>query len=464
MATVQVPIITGATAMKNSQDNLFKKVSNTLTINVKKTHEVTIMKMLKHRPPGHMKKAIGITAVLTLFTFLLPGTALATTASNAVISNTATVNYDDAGGNAQAPINASADVTVNLVQAAPTLSDETTATTPSGVAVNYTYTITNNSNGLDTYNLTDSLVANDAGITTPVPSVFRDAGDTVNIASIDLGATSLAATANATDTTITVPNDGTADASQNGIAVNDTINIGGELVVVSAVTDTGAGTDIITFGPALAGGPYAVGTQVGEVGTFIYQPTPTTSVSGDTVTLRVTASDGTNSATDDTITTVTLISLTVTKYVQNIDAPVVGSGGSVGPFDTGLGGGPLTYYVADVNGNPGETLEYVIVISNAAGSGTATDVIISDPLPNFTTFTGNAALDDDGVGGFSVSAGTAVDDNDFVEADASTIYIYAGAGGDDDPAPGGTGLGVGAGGSLPASTTTMGAFQVIINN
>ena len=442
--------------MKNSRNTLVNtnEVKHKHEVQMK-THEVNIMKTLNRKPPGLFKQAVGLTAGIFLLAILMPGSAFATTASNAEIVNTATIDYDDASGNDQTDIPASVTVTVTHVEAAPTLSAPADDTTPSTVSVDYTYTITNNSNGLDTYNLTETDTANDAGITTPVPAVFRDALDAGDITSIDLGATSLAVDAVATDTTIIVPNDGTADASQNGIEVGDTINIGGELVVVTVVTDTGAGTDTITFGPALAG-PHAIGVQVGEVGTFIYRPTPVTSVSGDTVTLQVTATDGgANSDADSTITTVTLITLTVTKYVANTTAAVVG-GGSTITVNTGLGAGNITYYTTNVTGDPGDVLEYVIGIANAAGSGTATDVIITDPVPNFTAQTGNIALDP-GTGTWSNVATTA-DNGDFGEADATTVVIYAGTGGDDTAA----GVGAGTGGSLAASTTTLGAFRVQI--
>ncbi|MCK4587873.1 MAG: hypothetical protein KAU29_11040, partial [Gammaproteobacteria bacterium] len=364
------------------------------------------MKMLNRKPPGLHKKAIGIAAGIFLSAFLMPGSAFATTAANAVITNTATVNYDDSGGNAQTAIVATVDVTVNLVTAHPTLSAPIDASVASGVTLDYTYTITNNSNGPDAYALTAADNLPQAGITSQT-HVFRDAGDTGDIVSITLGATSLAAAAVATDTTITVPNDGTADASQNGIVVGDTINIGGEIVVVTAVTDTGAGTDTITFGPALVGG-HALGAQVGEQATFISRTTPIATINNSTYIITVTADDGVTAGaapTDDTTTTVLVINLTVTKYVANTTAVVVG-GGSTITVNTGLGAGNITYYTTGVTGNPGDVLEYVIGIANALASATATDVVISDPVPNFTAQTGNIALDP-GTGTWSDVATTA---------------------------------------------------------
>lgn len=416
------------------------------------------MKTLKRRPPGLHKKAIGIATGIFLLAVLMPSAASATTAANAVITNTATVNYDDAGNNPQVAINASVSVTVNLVAAAPTLDTPIDQATPSGVAVDYTYTITNNSNGLDSYALSTATSAVGANITVGT-IVFRDAADTGDIVSIDLGATSAAATAAIGANTITVPNDGTADAELGGLVAGDTVIIGGNPYVVSAITDTGTGTETLTLTTNLTTA-VSVGDLIAEQATFILRASATTTVSGQTYTITTTATDGVNPTTDDTITTVTLISLTVVKYVANTTAAVVGGGSSV-TLDTGLGAGNITYYTTGVTGDPGDVLEYVIGIANALGSGTATDVIISDPVPNFTALTGNIALDP-GTGAFSDVASTA-DNADFAESDGVTVYIYAGDGtlageGDDSAA----GVGAGTGGRLAASTTTYGAFRVTI--
>lgn len=446
--------------MKNSTD----KVSNTLTINVNETHEVKIMKTLRTSPPGLLQKVTGATAVILLSALLLPGTAFADMAANAVIRNTATVDYEDTAGNAQPQISDSVDVTVNLVTAHPTLSDETTATTPSGVTVDYTYTITSNSNGLDNYGLTSATSAVGGGIGGLGTIEFRDYSGAGPITDIDLGASTVAAIATAGSTVIIVPNDGAADGSINGINANagsNTVVINGTTYTVASITDNATGPSTITLTAGLAA-DVAVGDNIFQQKQFILRATPTTTVSGDTYTVTVTADDGVTAGaapSDDTITTVTLISLSVVKYVANITTGAAGGGATVGPFTTGLGAANVTYYESGVTANPGDILEYVIAVTNAAGSGTADNVIITDPVPAFTSLTGNVALDDGG-GAFAVSAGTAVDDRDFVETDGTTVYIYAGSGGDDDPGGAGGGLGAGGGGSLPASTTTYGAFRV----
>jgi uncharacterized repeat protein (TIGR01451 family) len=452
-----MPIIPGTTAMKNSRYVLLSTiVSNTFTSNTK--HEVTIMKMFRNKPPGSWQKATGVATGVFLLAILLPGTASATTAANAVIRNTATVNYDDAASNPQTAVTASVDVTVNTVLVAPTLSAPADASTPSGVALDYTYTITNNSNGPDTFDLTGPVSSKGVDITVGAPSFLDVPTGTISMTPITLGATSASATAAIGANTITVPNDGTAGTSLNGIEAGDTVIIGGNPYVVQSITDGGgpasggADTDTITLTTNLTTA-VAVGDLIREQASFLMRTTPTTTVSGETYVITATATsqaDNTIVSTDATTTTVTLISLTVVKYVQNVDAIVVCPGAKVN-LDTGLGAGPIDYCASGVTGNPGQKLEYVIAVSNAAGSGNATNVVISDPVPSFTSLTGNIALDP-GTGVFS-NVATTVNNGDFAELNGSTVYIYAGSGGNDT---------TDTGGSLAASTTTYGAFRVTI--
>ena len=179
-----------------------------------------------------------------------------------------------------------------------------------------------------------------------------------------------------------------------------------------------------------------------------------------TITVTIGARDDAAAAaqtTDQTVTTVSAPTLTVKKYVANITAPVVGAGDTL-TVDTGGGAGSTTYYTSNVTGKPTDVLEYVIEINNAAGAGAATDVVISDPVAQFTTYVTSTMRLDPGTGTFA-----ALDDNqangDAGETDNTTIYIYAGSGGND----GAAGLNNGTGGSLAADTTTYGVFRVTID-
>lgn len=395
-----------------------------------------------------------------MLTLALPGQAAATTAANAVIRNTASVSYNDAGGNPQTAVTAATDVTVNLVTAHPTLSAPGDNTTPSGVATDYVYTIVNNSNGPDQYALTAADNLPQAGITSQ-SHVFRNAGDTADITAIDLGATSVAAAALTGATAITVPNDGSGAGGNtpvNGIAAGDTIVIGGIAYVVASTVDNATGTSTINLTGTL-GADVAVGDQVGERGTFISRTTPVATVNNSTYVITVTADDGATAGADpsDATTTTVLVTaaLNVVKYVQNISSVVVcpGAPALTVNLDTGLGAGAIDYCSAGVTGNPGQTLEYVIAVSNPAGGAAATNVVISDPVPAFTTkVADNIALSPAG-GAFATNTDASGDDS--AEMAGSTVKIYAGTGGSDT---------TDVGGSLAAGATTYGAFRVNIDN
>src|SRR5438067_12182349 len=79
--------------------------------------------------------------------------ALASTAANTSITNTATVNYNDAGGVAQTAVTATVSVTVTLVPSAVTLSSPAHQTIAQGTSDTLTYTITSTANGPEHYNL-----------------------------------------------------------------------------------------------------------------------------------------------------------------------------------------------------------------------------------------------------------------------------------------------------------------------
>lgn len=426
------------------------------------------MKTYTNRPPGFFKLAALAFIGFVATTVFVQGTAFATTAANTVISNQATVNYDDSAGNPQVAINASVDVTVNLVEATPTLSAPTDQSVFSGSAANYVYTITANANGVDTYDLSSAQTAADAGISGNV-RVFRDILDTTDITDIDLGATSVAAAVTITQagtTNVTVPSDGSNDGSLNGLTAGMTVVVNGVEHTVASITDNASGTSTLELN-GNAGGDNAVtvGMQIGQRAQFVFRVTPTTTVDSDTVTNEVSARDdaaAAAAATDSTVTTVLLApSLTVRKYVRNITSGDSGAGNCI-TVNTGLGAGNVQYCdgtVTGVTGDPGNTLEYIIEVANGASAGQATDVIISDPVPTFTTYTGSTMALDPGTGTWS-----ALNDNDnggdAGETDGTTIYIYAGSGGND----GASGVGNGTGGSLNGNTTTRGAFRVTIDN
>jgi len=329
---------------------------------------------------------------------LAPAAAFASTAANTVISNVATVSYQDAGGVAQTPVvSAAATVTVTLVPAAVTISSPANQTIGQGTSASLTYTITANANGPDTYNLTSTATPSNLSAVTPTLP-----------ASIVLGGTTLAAAANIGDGSITVPYDGNAGATLNGIAVGATIMVGGNPYVVASITkNAGANTAAIGLGSAIAGSGAAVGSVVGERKTFtetVASGTVTTGGSGtQTVSTTATSASAPNPAATQatpTVITVNRPTLTVTKLVSTDGGNTFGASGSAAP---------------------GTTLVYKIVATNT-GATAASQVAFTDVIPAYLNYVagsgkvatsaaatygavGNTALTE-GAGGYSYTAGT----------------------------------------------------------
>jgi hypothetical protein len=420
------------------------------------------MKTYNTKPPGLLKLAALAILGFVATTVFVQGTALAITGAGTVISNTATVSWEDSNNQNAASTTASVNVTVNLLEATPTLSSPGNLTVASNNNADYTYTITSNANGLDTYNLTATQGAI-TGVLDSFTDDILDSTGTVSITDIDLGASSVYTAATAGDTAITVASDGSGaggDTEVHGIAAGDTVLINGATYTVASTVDNASGTSTINLTTGLAANA-SVGTQIGEQAQFIFRFTPVSTTDGTTVVYTVSARDDANAdpaATDPTTTTISFAapSITVTKFVANTSNPVVGGGSNI-TVDTGLGAGSTTYYTTGVTGQPGDTLEYIIQIVNAGGE--AREVIISDPVPTYTSYSvaDQMALDP-GTGTW----GALTDDDsdgDAGETDGNVIYIYAGSSGND----GAAGVNNGSGGSLNGGDTTRGAFRVTID-
>lgn len=406
----------------------------------------------------HLRKIMGGTALLASAA-LIPSLAFAT-AANTTITNTVTVSFSDAANNPQTSVEANVAITVNLVAAAPTLVagadiDPTTETT----AASITYTITSNANGPDQYNLTSDTATNSQ---ISAPTGVTLAG------SVTLGATTLAAALVGDDSelTLTVPFDGTADGAVNGLAVTDTVVINGNEYTIDSVDESNGGTTnlaSITLTVEVTGGAVAIGALVAERQTFDIDLTTGSIVAPNASgvhTVSVTATSDTDNAftaTDSATITVRKPVLTVTKYVRNVTTV------AFNPLVAAITVDAVDYYASGVSGNPGDTMQYLIVIDNsAAGAGTANNIVVSDPIPQFTTFVASSIeLDATGTGVFLAQNETA-DDGDAAELDATgnrTVYVYAGAGGDDTTA----GAGNGDGGTLTAGQVSHVIFQVTID-
>jgi uncharacterized repeat protein (TIGR01451 family) len=298
-----------------------------------------------------------------------PALARASTAARTAITNTATVNYNDAAGHAQDAVTASATVTVTLVPSAPLLSSPVATSVAQGQSVTLTYTVTGTANGPDTYTVASTATPTNASAVTPTPP-----------ANFTLGGTTLAAPAAAGATTITVPYDGDpANTSINGLAPGNTIVIGGNPYVIAAggiAKNSAANTATITLTGAITGATVAAGTIVGQQTTFdvsVPSGNVTSGASGSqSVSTRVTSTtNGTVSTTQTTATAVTVNrpSLTVAKLVS---------------VDNGA------TYAASASAPPNTSLIYRIVVTNG-GSTNASAVVISDTLPLFLTYVAGSA-------------------------------------------------------------------------
>jgi uncharacterized repeat protein (TIGR01451 family) len=328
----------------------------------------------KNRSSGLIRGALTLLTLAFLWVAALPAESLASTAANTVIRNTVSVNYRDTASNPMPQVQATVDISVALVYATPTLTQPADQSTVPGTPAVYTYTITSNANGPDTYALTtniDSQVPGISGSTAVAAPVSVTLGGTTIATAVTIAA--------AGTTAITVPNDAAANSSVNGItsAAGTTVVINGVAYTVASIVDNGGtvgGTSTITVnGNGTASGVLPVGTIIGQRATFTMTVTPgtITTAANQTITVTTSAKGGGAplAATDVTVTTVNVATLGVTKEVS-ADGNTWYSG--VVP--------PATLAIA-----PGATLYYRITVTNS-GSSNATSVVITDPQPLYTTY------------------------------------------------------------------------------
>lgn len=366
-----------------------------------------------------IKKAVFKLVATTLFAAVLMATAQtasANTGAGATILNVVTVNYNSPGGVALVA-SASASVTVTLVPTAATLAAVglTAKATPSGTAITYSFTATAQANGSDTY-----LLNSAAGtlVNATIPNVVFKQGAAA-VTNLTL-ASSVISDVTAVDT-IVVP----ANTATNLVA-GDIVIINGVDYLVSTVSGAGtaasvvigaqaavitneipvsivlianvAGTNIApAFTLSVAGTPsIQIGLLVAEQQAFTVDVTSSTKTPGDgTVPLDISVGGPTGTAPISTpITTTSTVqgaNLTITKEVSS-------DGGVLVPFAT------------TGTGAPGSTLTYRITISNG-GAGSASAVVITDPMPAYTTYIANSAKSSTVLGAaFAAAANIALTD------------------------------------------------------
>ncbi len=350
-----------------------------------------------------MRSTFKVIAGLMLVVFA--GQAFADLAATHIIRNSVTVDYDDAGGAAQTAATADVDITVNLVEAAPTVAFDSLASDPLdpvgvGETISLVYTVTSNANGLDTYTVGTAQTPNPGGVVTfgtitpPSPVSLGATTASLGAAISSFEAADVAAGAG---TQITVPADDNGDGADiNGLVIGDTVRVAGGICIVNDITEPGAGneanaTATLEVDQCVGTGTLNDADQIGE------QLIVTVEVTGDTagtadVTVTFTSDTGTNPSANGGTQSVVIAApnVQVFKFVRNQTTAnnPASCTGTTGLADAAacvsIGGN--TYYKSGVTTDPGDTLDYAIVIVNSGALATA--VQVTDAIAAFTTFSG----------------------------------------------------------------------------
>lgn len=356
------------------------------------------------------KLLTAVSAVALLALSSAPAIAAPGTKVGETITNTVTVDFE-VGNVPQNATTATDEVAVdrkvNVTVAQ--LGTATTSVSPGQTEAATTFQITNLTNDIVDFDLTVTQLA---GVVSA-----NDANANDNFDVLDTGAfpitVYLDANGNNTfdpaDTLLTGGTDGyldeiAAEAEAGSIVVvhvvavipNDRVT--GDIAVVSLEADAHAGSDGVTGSLGAELEDTAGENNAATVDTVLADGSG--SDDGD--------NDGAFSARDDY--TVAAAALTATKASRIISDPVNG---------------------VSVNAKaiPGAVIEYCIIVSNAAGSATATDVAVSDPLPTGTTFVDNSVRingDPDGAGYCNVGTGTAVTSSGLTTVSATLVDLTAG--------------------------------------
>jgi hypothetical protein len=408
-----------------------------------------------------MKQQINLTIALLSLAALFavtPYSAWALTAANTQIVNNASLTYND-GVIARTANAVPVIVTVTLVPGTPIVSkgpDQTTPYIGTDTQLTNTFTVTaSNTNGPDSYSLTPAIIAatnaSGASLTLTSPASPAVLGATVTLAG-------------STATVLNVPADGNSGDSQvNGIAVNDLIVVNNDLAnprLVTAITDNASGTSTITVAPALTGGAPGAGVLVAEQKTVtVTLKSGTITTAGQSIvitkqlTIKSTTDPSKSADTSATPTTDTYTNgkLNLSKYVRNVDRlPTMTGTGTKYTYNSN------DYWPAGITAKPGETLEYILVGSNA-GTGSVAAANIADMLPTsyvtlkLLAYNGSSA--------------------DFTYDNNGTISYLTAASGDDQAtyaAPNlsvnvGTGSSFASGGNIPINGVIRVLYQVSVN-
>ncbi|MFO7605045.1 MAG: hypothetical protein R6W72_01905 [Desulfurivibrionaceae bacterium] len=327
----------------------------------------------KHHSAGIGRILLGALtlAVLTVFA-APPQNAMSATAVGTTINNTVTVTWTG-GSNS-----ASATVDVIIKESAPTLAfvssvPASLVSVAEGAGITLNYTLTSTSNGDDSYDLSAPFTDNSAVITTPTETV--NGGTTT----VSLGASMALADVAVASTDIIIP----GLAVDHGLASGETVIIGGTSYTINSVSDDGTDTTL-TLDTAIT---ITAGTPIYERLEFAVTFTSGTlqgaNTTGDhdiTTAAEVTGNAALNDQDARTVT-VTKAALDITKTADTATA------------------------------QPGETITYKVVVTNN-GAADASSVVITDPLPAFTTYeAGSAESSANAAANYGDAGNTALDDD-----------------------------------------------------
>jgi uncharacterized repeat protein (TIGR01451 family) len=374
--------------------------------------------------PETVKILVWAFVLLSLPILVLPLAVQAANAGNTVVRNYVSVAYKDAANN-DLSSTAYVDITVNTVASAPvvmTFTPDPGSTDGTGATQQYTVRIRTSSNGPGSISASgaDGTPTNiSVSATTPsIPGSPIFLGATL-LDPTDAHIGSLQSVSNSSGITFVVPNDGgipsdtatsggnTSDGAVNGLKSGDTVYLYSGTTpygpfTVGTVTENAVGTgstaatDSIeltnTSGGTLSFTPSA-GWQILESKTVTMTVTqgvvtnPAQAASWvTTVTAAMSGNNGTNSVT----TNAHVSSLSVTKEFS--------STGASGTFTTTSAGFA-----------PGATVTYRITVTNS-GTGSASNVTLTDAQPKYTTYTASSAKFHTGSADNAYTSGTTLTD------------------------------------------------------
>ncbi|HUR00383.1 MAG TPA: hypothetical protein VM166_13085 [Gemmatimonadaceae bacterium] len=337
----------------------------------------------------------------------LPTRAQLPTPEGTVITNVATVNYTDANGNAYAPVTASVSVTIGFVPGIDVVQPSPLTSTTGSTGNQAVFTITNNGNGTDQFNVSSPVVTGvvitgyiAGGVTYPNLDALNAALAGTNVASggsvtvtvvysvpADLGGTSqtITLTANSvratstTDnggTTITVPLSEAVVVTPDGATVNQVPTASNSYTFAYTVTNTGNAQTTYSLGltasdasvlPGFSLSQNSVTLAVGQSATITATYTVGNVAAGASSSLVLTATSSVQSSSDTGSLTVSLIkpSLSMAKQAFRADGATL-----IGASDKVV---------------PGETVIYKVSVTNN-GTSAANNVVVTDALPAGVTY------------------------------------------------------------------------------